>query len=407
MSSFDAPLGGSAHGHSRKANREGGAAGGKDAASGAHKHRKGGKGKGKGVVSRAHADDRASQADAEPGYVPEHIRAETEKEEIRLRWQRKHDGNDDDDGSGSGEGGSDDDGEGGIAVGADDSSDTASVASSAAGSSGSAGATPLAPLKLAMWDFGQCDSKKCTGRKLARLSALKELRVSQGWAGVILSPSGKQACSRADHDIVRAYGIAVVDCSWAKLDEVPFAKIKGKHERLLPFLVAANPVNYGKPLKLSCVEAIAATMMLTGFPREAAAILGKFKWGQTFLKLNEELFRRYGECNTPGEVVAAQNAWLAHLALERSKKVEVLYPPSDSGDEDDDDEEDGEEEQQEDQQEQLDAAADKELEERAAKAAAAMRARKAEKAAAAKAAAAAAAAPIERDMAAASLEDKP
>jgi ribosome biogenesis protein Tsr3 len=125
---------------------------------------------------------------------------------------------------------------------------------------------------------GQCDSKKCTGRKLARLSALKELRVSQGWAGVILSPSGKQACSRADHEIVKAYGIAVVDCSWAKLDEVPFGKIKGKHERLLPFLVAANPVNYGKPLKLSCVEAIAATMMLTGFPREASAILGKFKW---------------------------------------------------------------------------------------------------------------------------------
>jgi hypothetical protein len=33
---------------------------------------------------------------------------------------------------------------------------------------------------------GQCDSKKCTGRKLARLSALKELRVNQGWPGVIL-----------------------------------------------------------------------------------------------------------------------------------------------------------------------------------------------------------------------------
>lgn len=36
----------------------------------------------------------------------------------------------------------------------------------------------------------------------------------------------------ADHEIVKAYGIAVVDCSWAKLDEVPFQKIKGKHERL-------------------------------------------------------------------------------------------------------------------------------------------------------------------------------
>lgn len=59
--------------------------------------------------------------------------------------------------------------------------------------------------------------------------------------------------------------------------------------RSVPFLVAANPVNYGKPLKLSCVEAIAATMVLTGFMREAVAILGKFKWGHTFLKINQSV----------------------------------------------------------------------------------------------------------------------
>lgn len=183
-------------------------------------------------------------------------------------------------------------------------------------------------------DFGQCDSKKCTGRKLARLNALRELRVSQGWAGLILSPSGKQACSFADHSIVSSYGIAVVDCSWAKLDEVPFSKIKGKHERLLPFLVAANPVNYGKPLKLSCVEAIAATMVLTGFYNEAVAVLGKFKWGQTFIKINAELFSRYAQCRSPAEVVAAQNDWLSMIERERNNKIEIMYPPSQSEDED-------------------------------------------------------------------------
>lgn len=119
-----------------------------------------------------------------------------------------------------------------------------------------------------------------------------------------------QCVSPTDHEIVQEYGCAVVDCSWARLDDTPFNKMKTPYPRLLPFLVAANPINYGKPCELSCVEAIAATLIITGFPEEAEFYLGKFSWGHSFLELNSELLEKYALCTNSEEVIAVQKEFL-------------------------------------------------------------------------------------------------
>eukprot|EP00004_Rigifila_ramosa_P026009 TRINITY_DN7927_c0_g1_i1.p1 TRINITY_DN7927_c0_g1~~TRINITY_DN7927_c0_g1_i1.p1 ORF type:complete len:254 (-),score=52.60 TRINITY_DN7927_c0_g1_i1:170-931(-) len=168
------------------------------------------------------------------------------------------------------------------------------------------------PVRLAMWDFGQCDAKRCTGRKLARLGYVKELHVGVRWPGISLSPVAERTVSPADHEIVAKSGAAVVDCSWARLDEVPFAKLRDENPRLLPFLVAANPVNYGKPMKLSCAEAIAATLYIVGMKAEADELMDKFKWGAGFYTINRELFERYSKCKTSTEVIAVQTEYLKH-----------------------------------------------------------------------------------------------
>lgn len=192
-----------------------------------------------------------------------------------------------------------------------------------------------ASFPVSMWDLNHCDPKKCSGRKLLRHNLIKNLKLGQRFQGLVLSPVGTQCVSPNDRDIIKKSGLAVIDCSWAKIDETPFGRMKSPHPRLLPFLVAANPINYGKPYQLSCVEALAAAMFITGHKKEAQFYLSKFSWGHSFLELNSEVLELYTACTDSKSVIEAQEKFLESASNEK-KDDKPMWPPSESETDSDD-----------------------------------------------------------------------
>lgn len=167
--------------------------------------------------------------------------------------------------------------------------------------------------KAAAWDLNHCDAKRCSGKRLMRLGLMRELHVGQKHAGIVISPKAKVLLSPADRPILEQYGAAVVEASWKRIEEVPFSRIGGKNERLLPYLIAANPTNYGRPWRLNCVEALAAGFMICGRKDWAEEILSTFSYGQAFLDINEAVFKRYAACLDEEGIKKAEEEWLAKI----------------------------------------------------------------------------------------------
>ena len=170
--------------------------------------------------------------------------------------------------------------------------------------------------KAACWDLGHCDPKRCSGKKLMKLGLMRDLHIGQKHSGVIISPNAKQTISPADRELMDQYGAAVVECSWARVKEVPWPKIGGKCERLLPYLVAANSVNYGKPWRLNCVEALGAAFYICGHPEWAEEVLSHFAYGQSFLDINSSILKRYAACADEADIKKTEEAWMARLEKE-------------------------------------------------------------------------------------------
>jgi len=150
------------------------------------------------------------------------------------------------------------------------------------------------PLKIYIYHKNQCDPKRCTALKMGKLNMAKILRDYRKIPrrALLLNPYAKTPVSIEDRDIIERYGILALDCSWQHAQEV-FKRVKFKHHRRLPFLIAANPVNYGKPCKLSTLEACIATLYIANYKNEALSLLNGFKWAETFIDLNRDLLESY------------------------------------------------------------------------------------------------------------------
>ena len=157
--------------------------------------------------------------------------------------------------------------------------------------------------------YGGDDPRANTAAKLIRLGlAVEARRPPRG--SLLLDARSPVPVSRDDRASVESRGLVALDSSWRRLPPQPRGRFRA---RRLPLLLAANPVNYGRPFLLSTAEALAAALYLTGFEEEARELLKPFKWGHVFFELNSGLLERYRGRGAE-EVVEAECGILEELA---------------------------------------------------------------------------------------------
>ncbi|MCD5425394.1 MAG: DUF367 family protein [Methanosarcinaceae archaeon] len=164
-------------------------------------------------------------------------------------------------------------------------------------------------MNLYIYHTQRCNPKKCTGKKMARFNLAQMVKDIQKIPKrtIVLNPIAKQVISKKD----KAQNIAVLDCSWKEVEDI-FPKLIKINiiSRALPFLVAANSVNFGRPFKLTSVEAFAAALYILDKKDEAKNVLSKFSFGDIFLEMNYELLEEYSNAKNSFEIIEIQEQYI-------------------------------------------------------------------------------------------------
>jgi len=157
----------------------------------------------------------------------------------------------------------------------------------------------------------QDDPKKCTARKMAKFYSAKlhnKINTSPK-RGFLLNPQSKSILGPDDKKILNlGASIVALDCSWKQIDSsLEFIKDKTRLQgKTLPIVLAANEVSWGKPGRLSTVEAFAVSLFILGKPNQAKKIMEPFRFGSQFFELNKEPLEAYANANSNMELLNIQ-----------------------------------------------------------------------------------------------------
>lgn len=164
---------------------------------------------------------------------------------------------------------------------------------------------------LIIYHAEDCDPEKCTGLRLESQNDAKVVKSTDKIPkySVLLNPFSEKALSKEDLESAENDGIVALDCSWGKIEKIKGIQSRAIH-RSLPYLVAANPTNFGKPTKLSTVEALAAALYILGKKDQGEKILENFKWGPTFFEMNKQPLEAYLKAENSTQVVKKQKEFI-------------------------------------------------------------------------------------------------
>jgi pre-rRNA-processing protein TSR3 len=167
-------------------------------------------------------------------------------------------------------------------------------------------------IPLIVYHANEDDARKCSAKKLNRFGYV-DLKTSIRqipYGGILLNPKANKSLSPEDYERALKQGVVAVDCSWKTVDKTFAVLTKKGVSRALPFLIAANPVNYGKPFKLTTIEAFAAAIYILGEVSRAQDLMRLYKWGPHFIQLNKEPLEDYRKAQNSKEIIEIMDRYI-------------------------------------------------------------------------------------------------